>query len=440
METIIKKLDKRISIEMEIPGDKSISHRSVIFGSITPGTTIIKNFLQGEDCKHTLEAFQAMGVKAELSEDTLVIHGKCLNEMSKPKKDIYLGNSGTSIRLLSGLFAGLPFTTTLTGDDSLKKRPMNRVIDPLKLMGAQIEAQEGGFAPLTINPKNSPSSLKAIRYESPIASAQVKSCLILAALSTEGETTITEPHLSRDHTERMLNYLGAQIHSSGDGIKINGREAYKKLQAKEIFIPGDISSAAFFMVAAAILDNAEIIVKNVGLNPSRIGILEAFDLMNIDYQIINQREVNNEPIADIKVKSSNIKAAEIGGALIPKLIDEIPIIAILAAQADGETVIKDAQELRVKESNRITSTLNMLHKLGVDAKETADGMIIQGRNKKIFEVSHLVEIDSYGDHRLAMSATIAGLYANNPIEIQKTEFVQTSFPNFFDLVDKLYQS
>ena len=381
-----------------------------------------------------------MGVKAELSEDTLVIHGKCLNEMSKPKKDIYLGNSGTSIRLLSGLFAGLPFTTTLTGDDSLKKRPMNRVIDPLKLMGAQIEAQEGGFAPLTINPKNSPSSLKAIRYESPIASAQVKSCLILAALSTEGETTITEPHLSRDHTERMLNYLGAQIHSSGDGIKINGREAYKKLQAKEIFIPGDISSAAFFMVAAAILDNAEIIVKNVGLNPSRIGILEAFDLMNIDYQIINQREVNNEPIADIKVKSSNIKAAEIGGALIPKLIDEIPIIAILAAQADGETVIKDAQELRVKESNRITSTLNMLHKLGVDAKETADGMIIQGRNKKIFEVSHLVEIDSYGDHRLAMSATIAGLYANNPIEIQKTEFVQTSFPNFFDLVDKLYQS
>ncbi len=440
METIIKKLDKRISIEMEIPGDKSISHRSVIFGSITPGTTIIKNFLQGEDCKHTLEAFQAMGVKAELSEDTLVIHGKCLNEMSKPKKDIYLGNSGTSIRLLSGLFAGLPFTTTLTGDDSLKKRPMNRVIDPLKLMGAQIEAQEGGFAPLTINPKNSPSSLKAIRYESPIASAQVKSCLILAALSTEGETTITEPHLSRDHTERMLNYLGAQIHSSGDGIKINGREAYNKLQAKEIFIPGDISSAAFFMVAAAILDNAEIIVKNVGLNPSRIGILEAFDLMNIDYQIINQREVNNEPIADIKVKSSNIKAAEIGGALIPKLIDEIPIIAILAAQADGETVIKDAQELRVKESNRITSTLNMLHKLGVDAKETADGMIIQGRNKKIFEVSHLVEIDSYGDHRLAMSATIAGLYANNPIEIQKTEFVQTSFPNFFDLVDKLYQS
>jgi 3-phosphoshikimate 1-carboxyvinyltransferase len=440
METIVKKLEKNISIAIDIPGDKSISHRSVIFGSIIPGETVIKNFLQGEDCKHTLEAFQAMGVKSELSNDTLIIYGKKLSELTKPNKEIYLGNSGTSIRLLSGLFSGLAFTTILTGDESLQKRPMNRVIDPLKTMGAEIDSKNGGLAPLIINPKANNTALKAIHYNSPIASAQVKSCLMLAALSAEGETIITEPHLSRDHTERMLNYLGAEINQSNEEIKINGREAYSKLQAKDIFVPGDISSAAFFMVAAAILNKAEITVKNVGLNPSRIGILEAFDLMHVDYEILNQKEVNNEPIADIKVRSSKIKAAEIGGALIPKLIDEIPIISILAAQAEGKTVIKDAEELRVKESNRIASTLNMLKKLGVEAQETADGMIINGRNRKPFEVENLTEIDSYGDHRLAMSSTIAGLYANNPIEILKTEFVQTSFPNFFELVNQLYKA
>lgn len=438
METIVKKLEKKISLSLDIPGDKSISHRSVIFGSIIPGETTIRNFLQGEDCKHTLEAFEAMGVEASLKNDVLVIKGKSLESMQKPKKDIYLGNSGTSIRLLSGLFSGLPFTTTLTGDASLQKRPMKRVIDPLAKMGAKIESLEGGLAPLKINPNEEKNHLKAIQYDSPIASAQVKSCLILAALSTEGETTITEPHLSRDHTERMLKYLGADIKTDGTKIKINGKEAYKQLKAKEIFVPGDISSAAFFMVASAILENSEITVKNIGLNPSRTGILEAFDLMNVNYEIINPKEVNNEPIADIKVKTSNIKAAEIGGELIPKLIDEIPIIAILAAQAQGTTVIKDAEELRVKESNRITSTLNMLSKLGVEARETADGMIIEGRNRKPFEVSYLTEIDSHGDHRLAMSSAIAALYSTQPIEIQKTEFVQTSFPNFFDLLYKLY--
>jgi 3-phosphoshikimate 1-carboxyvinyltransferase len=440
MKTIVKKLEKKIFISLDIPGDKSISHRSVIFGSIIPGETTIRNFLQGDDCKHTLEAFEAMGVEASLKDKVLVIKGKSLDSMQKPKKDIYLGNSGTSIRLLSGLFSGLPFTTTLTGDASLQKRPMKRVIDPLAKMGAKIESLEGGLAPLKINPNEEKNHLKAIQYDSPIASAQVKSCLILAALSIDGETTITEPHLSRDHTERMLKYLGAQIITEGTKIKINGKEAYKQLKPKEIFVPGDISSAAFFMVAAAILENSEITVKNIGLNPSRTGILEAFDLMNVNYEIINPREVNNEPIADIKVKTSNIKAAEIGGELIPKLIDEIPIIAILAAQAQGTTVIKDAEELRVKESNRITSTLNMLSKLGVDAKETPDGMIIKGRSRKPFEVSYLTEIDSHGDHRLAMSSAIAALYSTQPIEIQKTEFVQTSFPNFFDLLYKLYHS
>lgn len=439
MQAITKKLEKKVSISIDIPGDKSISHRSVIFGSITPGKTVIRNFLQGEDCKHTLEAFEAMGVKAEFGEATLTIYGQSLQDMRKPEKDIYLGNSGTSIRLLSGLFSGLPFKTVLTGDDSLKKRPMKRVIEPLQNMGAEIDSKEGGLAPLIINASETKPQLKAIKYNSPIASAQVKSCLMLAGLSAEGETVIKEPHLSRDHTERMLNYLGADVRSDHDGIHLNGKDAYSKLTAKEIFVPGDISSAAFFMIAAAILDNAEITVKNIGLNPSRIGILEAFDLMNVNYEILNKREVNNEPIADIKVKSSKIKATEIGGALIPKLIDEIPIISILAAQAEGDTVIKDAEELRVKESNRIASTLNMLNKLGVDAKETKDGMIIKGRNRKPFEVHSLTEIDSYGDHRLAMSATIAGLYSNNPIEVQKTEFVQTSFPNFFDLIDKLYK-
>ena len=437
MQTIVKQAQKQVNVELNVPGDKSVSHRSVIFGSICPGETQIKNFLQGEDCKHTLEAFQAMGVEAQLSSDLLIIKGKKLQELTKPEKEVYLGNSGTSIRLLSGLFSGLPFTTTLTGDASLQKRPMNRVIKPLELMGAQISSKEGGLAPLIINPEAKSNLLKGIEYNSPIASAQVKSCLLLAALSAEGRTTITEPHLSRDHSERMLQYLGANLEINGNTISIDGKNAYEQLEAKEIFVPSDISSAAFFMVAAAILDDAQITLKNIGINPSRTGILEAFDLMNVNYQMLNQRKVNNEDIADIKVVSSEIKAAEIGGALIPKLIDEIPIIAILAAQANGTTIIKDAEELRVKESNRIASTMNMLAKLGVKAQETQDGMIIEGRNKRAFEVQEDTQIDSFGDHRLAMSSSIAALYATNPIEVLKTEFVQTSFPNFFELLDSI---
>ncbi len=439
METIVKKINKKISLEIDIPGDKSVSHRSVIFGAISPGQTTIKNFLTGDDCKHTLEAFSAMGVKHEFDQGVLTIFGKDLSELRKPQDAIYLGNSGTSIRLLSGLFSGLNFTTVLTGDESLQKRPMKRIIQPLQDMGAEINSIEDGLAPLTINPQAKEQNLTAIKYNSPIASAQVKSCILLASLSAVGTTTIKEPHLSRDHSERMLEYLGAKITKNADGteISINGKEAYKQLQGKEIFVPGDISSASFFMVAAAILENAEITVKNIGLNPSRVGILEAFDLMHVNYEILNERTVNNEPIADIKVKSSNIKAAEIKGALIPKLIDEIPIIAILAAQASGTTVIKDAQELRVKESNRITSTLNMLKKLNVEAHETEDGLIIEGKNKQEFTPEENTEIDSFGDHRIAMSSAIAGLYAKQAVKILKTEFVQTSFPNFFELVKKL---
>lgn len=401
-----------------------------------PGETVIENFLEGEDCKHTLEAFEAMGVESKRDASKLIIKGKRLSELKKPKQDIYLGNSGTSIRLLSGLFSGLPFTTRLVGDDSLQKRPMNRIIKPLESMGAKISSREGGLAPLVINPDDKPQELKAISYESPVASAQVKSCIMLAALSVEGETSITEPHLSRDHTERMLKYLGAKIETKDGAICLNGKQAYQDMSAKEIFVPGDISSAAFFMVAAAILDDAEITVKNVGLNPSRTGILEAFDLMKVDYKILEAKDINNEPIADIKVTSSKIKAAEISGDLIPKLIDEIPIIAVLAAQADGKTVIKDAQELKVKESNRIRSTVNMLKKLGVEVEETDDGMIIEGRNKKAFEIVD-AEIDSFGDHRLAMSTAIAGLYSTSELKILKAEFVQTSFPNFFDLLEQL---
>ncbi len=437
MHTIVKKINKKINKEIRVPGDKSVSHRSVIFASIIPGETIISNFLEGEDCKHTLEAFQAMGVKSRFEGDKLIIKGRRLEDLKPPGKLIYVGNSGTSIRLLSGLFSGLNFSTTLTGDDSLKKRPMGRIIKPLEQMGAEINSLEGGLAPLIINPFGKEVKLKAIEYNSPVASAQVKSCIMLAALSAEGTTKITEPHLSRDHTERMLRYLGAEIKSEGNSIIFNGKEQYENLTAKEIFVPSDISSAAFFMVAAAILEDAEITVKDVGLNPSRIGILEAFDLMNVDYEILNRREVNNEDIADIKVRSSEIKAAEIGGELIPKLIDEIPIIAILAAQAEGRTVIRDAAELRVKESDRIASTAFMLRRLNIIAEETPDGLIIEGNGKKPFENDYLTEIESFGDHRLAMSGTIAGLNAKNPVEILKTEFVQTSFPNFFNLVDKL---
>ncbi|NBV99253.1 MAG: 3-phosphoshikimate 1-carboxyvinyltransferase [Proteobacteria bacterium] len=419
---------------IKIPGDKSISHRSIILGSIAKGKTEITNFLNGEDCICTQKAFESLGVEIETNfhdpENPIVkIHGKGIEFLRAPNNDIYLGNSGTGMRLLAGLFSGLNFKSVLTGDESLSSRPMKRVIDPLSLMGANIESSEGK-APLIIH---GTSNLKGISYKSPVSSAQVKSSLLLAGLNADGVTTIIEPEKSRDHSERMLDYFQSPISYHHGSLEVSIRRPEKPLQAQRVKVPGDISSASFFMVAAAIVEDAEVELLNVGINPTRTGIIDVLTMMNVDFSIHNLREEGKEPIADIIVKSSNIKACEISGDIIPRLIDEIPVIAILAAQAQGTTVIKNAEELKVKESNRIATTVKMLKGLGVNVEETDDGMIIEGLAGRDFPGgdASIVVIDSKGDHRIAMSSAIAGLHSAKPVEILKSEFVNTSFPSFF---------
>ena len=419
---------------IKIPGDKSISHRSIILGSIAKGKTEITNFLNGEDCICTQKAFESLGVEIETnfhdSENPIVkIQGKGIEFLRAPNNDIYLGNSGTGMRLLTGLFSGLNFKSVLTGDESLSSRPMKRVIDPLSLMGANIESSEGK-SPLIIYGS---SHLKGINYKSPVSSAQVKSSLLLAGLNADGVTTIIEPEKSRDHSERMLDYFQSPISYHHGSLEVSIRRLEKPLQAQRVKVPGDISSATFFMVAAAIVEDAEVELLNVGINPTRTGIIDVLTMMNIDFSIHNLREEGKEPIADIIVKSSNIKACEISGDIIPRLIDEIPVIAILAAQAKGTTVIKNAEELKVKESNRIATTVSMLKLLGVMVEETDDGMIIEGLAGREFPGgdASIVVIDSKGDHRIAMSSAIAGLHSAKPVEILKSEFVNTSFPSFF---------
>ncbi|MCH2227378.1 MAG: 3-phosphoshikimate 1-carboxyvinyltransferase [Candidatus Caenarcaniphilales bacterium] len=432
---------KNFKKPIKVPGDKSISHRSIILGSIAKGRTEVSNFLTGEDCICTQKAFQALGVEIETyfgnpDNPTLRINGNGIYSLKEAKEDIYLGNSGTGMRLLSGLFAGLPFNTKLTGDESLSSRPMKRVIDPLTQMGANIASNEGK-APLNINGTN---NLRGITYHSPIASAQVKSCLLLAGLNAEGVTTIIEPEKSRDHSERMLEYFGSNISYHSGSLEVSIKKSEKDLSGQIIRVPGDISSAAFFMVAGAICEDSEIFLENVGINPTRTGILDVLTMMNIDFNVENIRDEAREPRADILIKSSEIKGCEISGNLIPRLIDEIPVIAILAAQANGTTVIKNAEELKVKESNRITSTVNMLKELGVNVEETDDGMIIEGLAAKEFPGSSSstdkIVIDSHGDHRIAMSSAIAALQSSKPVEILKSEYVNTSFPGFFELLNK----
>lgn len=433
----IKKINGRVRGDIKVPGDKSISHRSVIFGSIAQGTTEIEDFLTGEDCLCTMKAFQKLGVDMEFNEaeKKLKIHGKGLSALKAPDSELYMGNSGTAMRLLTGLFSSLPFITVLSGDESLSTRPMNRIIKPLSEMGAVIESNNGK-APLKINPNSSSKKLKGINYQSPIASAQVKSSILLAGLNAESETTVSEPHKSRDHLEKMLEHFGAELEIKGNEIKL--KPLTKNLQAQKIIVPSDISSAAFFMVAGAILEDAQLKLLNVGINPTRVGILEVFDEMLVDYDLLNKRTVNNEPIADIMIRSSHPRGITIGGEVIPKLIDEIPIIAILAAQAEGQTIIKDAEELRVKESDRIKTTVNMLKALGVEVEEKPDGMIIQGRGTKAFDPDQEPVIEIHGDHRLAMSSAIAALHCSKAVTILQTEFVNTSFPGFFELLESLY--
>lgn len=406
--------------ELTIPGDKSISHRAIMLGSIADGTTEITNFLQGADCLSTIACFRQMGVSIENSTDKVTIKGNGLHGLQAPKSMLDVGNSGTTTRLMSGILAAQNFSCSLNGDASIQKRPMGRIITPLSQMGADISSIKGnGCAPLQINGRQ----LHGIDYHSPVASAQVKSSILLAGLYADGTTSVTEPSLSRNHSELMLSSFGANVTSKDATATI---EPAAKLYGQQIIVPGDISSAAYFIVAGLILPNSEILIKNVGINPTRDGILRVCKAMGASISYENKREVSKEPVADLLVRSSSLHGTEIGGDLIPTLIDEIPAIAVLACFAQGTTIIKDAQELKVKESNRIDEMVNNLSKMGADITATDDGMIIHG-GKPL----HGSTIESKLDHRLAMSFAIAGLMADGETDIHGAEVVETSFPTFY---------
>ncbi|MEW6606026.1 MAG: 3-phosphoshikimate 1-carboxyvinyltransferase [bacterium] len=410
-----------------VPGDKSISHRAVMLGALAQGKTTVEGFLLGEDCLNTIKAFQSLGIEIERDNACLTILGQGLNGLQKPGGLIDVGNSGTTMRLLLGVLAGQRFDSCLSGDESIKRRPMRRVIEPLSQMGAKIEAKEGNFAPLTIfgNP-----GLKPIRYLLPIASAQVKSAILLAGLFTDGVTTVIEPMSSRDHTERMLNFFGAQIIKDDFSISITGNVPLRG--ERQIKIPGDISSAAFFIVAACLVKDAKIRLLNLGINPTRIGIIDVLKKMGANITIENQELVCGEPVANILVKSSSLKATSIAGAMIPKLIDELPILTVASCLATGRTEIREAKELRVKETDRIKSMTTELNKMGAKVIEVEDGLIIEG-------VQRLTgaEVESYGDHRTAMSLAIAGLVAHGKTKINNIDCIQTSFPEFEQILKQV---
>jgi len=412
----------RLQGQVQVPGDKSISHRSIMFGALAEGTTEISGFLQGEDSLATLQAFQAMGVQIDGPEQGRVrVHGVGMNGLQVPAGALDLGNSGTSMRLLSGLLAGQSFNTNLTGDVSLSGRPMQRVLQPLSQMGAEIISDEGGTAPLQIK---SGAVLKGIDYKLPMASAQVKSCLLLAGMYAQGETCVTEPAPTRDHTERMLQGFGYAIERQGARVCLSGGGV---LRACQIDVPADISSAAFFLVGASIAPGSALTLHGVGINPTRTGIIDILRLMGADIELVNERESGGEPVADIKVCSARLKGIEIPEQLVPLAIDEFPAIFIAAACADGETVLTGAEELRVKESDRIQVMADGLQTLGIDARPTPDGIIIQGGELQSGRV------DSHGDHRIAMAFAMAALQAAGPVEIQDCANVNTSFPGFVEL-------
>lgn len=428
----VNKLNKGLNGEITIPADKSISHRAVMFSSLAKGTSIIENFSIGADCISTLNIFKSLGIQAEFKDEkTLIINSE--HGLSAPNAPLDCGNSGTTMRLMTGILAGQNFDSTLIGDASLSKRPMGRVIEPLKLMGADIEGTANSeqktaiTAPLKI--KGTP--LHGIDYAYPHASAQVKSCVLLAGLKAEGKTSFTEPHLSRNHTELMLEYLGANISVENSKTTIEP----STLHPKTITVPGDISSAAFFIVAALIVPNSDITLKNVGLNPTRTGIIGLVKKMGADIEILNQKTISNELVGDIRIKYSELKGYVIEGDIIPRLIDELPVIAVLATQAQGTTTVKDAGDLRNKESDRIKAVVDELKKIGADIEETPDGFIIEGK----CNLKGGVQVETYHDHRLAMSLYVAGLICENSISINEFEWVNISFPEFEKLMKNLSQ-
>lgn len=428
MRNIKVKRKKIIKGEISLPGDKSISHRAIMMGSIARGETRVKGLSDCVDCQNTLDAFLKLGIEIEEdSEGELTIHGRGLKGLSSVREVIDVGNSGTTMRLLSGILAGQDFSCTITGDESLKNRPMKRIILPLREMGAKISSPDDNHPPITIVGQK----LHPIDYLSPVASAQVKSCVLLAGLYAQGRTSLTEPSLSRDHTERMLKYLGAPVEIKGRTIFIEG---VTELEAKPITVPGDISSAAFFIIACLLLQNSQIRIKGVGVNPTRMGILDILKRMGAEIVIENVHELCGEPVADLIVNSSSLRGVEIGGELIPRIIDEIPVLAVAATQAEGVTEISDAQELRVKESDRIGNVVSQLSRMGALIKEKEDGMVISG-GKRLAGTS----VNSYGDHRMAMALTIAGLIADGETTINDVACINTSYPHFMDILNKIVQ-
>jgi 3-phosphoshikimate 1-carboxyvinyltransferase len=409
--------------EIVLPGDKSLSHRSVLIGAIAEGDTVINGFLTGEDTLNTAKAVRAMGIPVDgMGSSHLVVRGQGLDGLREPSGVLDLGNSGTGMRLIAGLLAAQDFFSVLTGDQYLRKRPMARIVEPLRRMGAAIDGRSNGkLAPLSI--RGSGRGTKAIDFASPVASAQVKSAVLLAGLYADGETAVTEPSKSRDHTERMLRFFGVDVHEQGLRVSVRGRQALRPRGPVEI--PADISSAAFFLVAACIVPGSDLLIRNVGVNPTRTGVIDVLRAMGANITLENGREQAGEPVADIHVRQSRLRAVEMAGDVIPRAIDEIPILSVAGAFAEGTTTIRDAQELRVKESDRIATMAAELRKMGVPIREFPDGMEIAGGGALTGTVC-----ESHGDHRIAMSMAVAGLGATGTTVIRDTEWIETSFPGF----------
>jgi 3-phosphoshikimate 1-carboxyvinyltransferase len=415
-----------VSGEVQVPGDKSISHRAVMFGALAEGTTTIHGFLPGADCLSTISCFRRMGIEIEQNGDQVTVHGKGWFGLTEPAQHLDVGNSGTTIRLMAGILATQPFHAVMEGDESIARRPMRRVVAPLREMGAKIDGRQNGeYTPLAIRG----GELTGIDYRSPVASAQVKSAILLAGLQAKGRTSVTEPHLSRDHTERMLKAFGVEVVCDGLTVTVTGGQT---LTGRTIHVPGDISSAAFLIGAVMVVPGSSLVIRNVGVNPTRTGIIDAVRAMGGRIELTNERVVNEEPVADLVVTHAPLTGTVIEGELIPRLIDEIPVLAVIATQAQGRTIIRDAQELRVKETDRIATVVSELSKFGAKVTPTEDGMIIEGPTKLTGAA-----IDSQGDHRIGMAMAIAGLAAQGETTIANAEAINVSFPGFAALLEKI---
>jgi len=429
MTEIKVKVTGRLRGRIRVPGDKSISHRAIMLSSLAKGTTEISGISNGQDCIKTAQAFQKMGIKMEgLGTQDLVIHGRGLSGLAKPREILDVGNSGTTMRLLTGILAGQNFSSSITGDKYLRTRPMGRIIEPLSRMGARISGRKGNLAPLEI----AGQALSAISYHSSIPSAQVKSSIFLASLYAPGQTRVSEPVKSRDHTERMLKYLGADIQMDDLKVAIQGR---KELVARKIRVPGDISSATFFIGAALVIPGSDITISDVGINPARMGAVKVLRDMGAQIEVKNPREANLEPYGDIWVRASKLRSINIGGDIVPSLIDEIPVLAVVATQASRKTTIRDARELRVKETDRIKALVTNLAKMGAEIEELNDGIVINGPRRL-----RGAEVSSFWDHRIAMAMVVAGLIAEGETTVLNTECINTSFPEFMETLNQLTAS